>query len=188
MSPHRTTRASSRSPRTPGSKAILTPTSESPKSTKCELNGHISTHLRPRQASNSPNKLSPHDVNSLKDTSNSYRRSSRVNRGLDYHKSESEDNDNEGHNSEHETRTRSLRKDRSKRENIESRTSSCKRARREERSTHDHSFVTSDDVSIKISPLLLIKFGQVKVYTNVITFNVFHNSRTMRQVGENRHF
>lgn len=156
MSPHRTTRASSRSPRTPGSKAILTPTSESPKSTKCELNGHISTHLRPRQTSNSPNKLSPHDVNSLKDTSNSYRRSSRVNRGLDYHKSESEDNDNEGHNSEHETRTRSLRKDRSKRENLESRTSSCKRARREERSTHDHSFVTSDEVSIEINTSLLL--------------------------------
>ena len=57
---------------------------------------------------------------------------------------------------EHETKTRSLRKDRSKRENLESRTSSCKRARREERSTHDHSFVTSDEVSIEINtPLFL---------------------------------
>ena len=151
-SPHRATRASSRSPRVPASKAIITPVRGSPHSPKCELNGHVKTSPRSRHTSDSPSKVSPNNVNGIKDINSCFRRSSRVSKGLNYHENESdEDKDDDESNSEHESRDSSVRRENNKRENHALEPTYGKRTRIESkssiRSKPTRSFVTTDEVS-----------------------------------------
>jgi hypothetical protein len=151
MSTHRATRASSRSPKAPTSKAIISPNNESPHSPNCEANGHVSGHRHSRHTSVSSNKLSPEDIGGLEEISNCFRRSSRVNKGLCYHENESdEEKDEESPSNAVESRSRSLRRESSKRGSHDLKTTQSKRVKVDSQgnSRENHSFVTTDEVCI----------------------------------------
>ena len=140
ISPHRTTRASSRSPRIVGAKAPISPTKESQHSVNCEASANTgSSHAR--HASGSPNKSPPSGA--VKEIISTYRRSTRVSKSLSYHDNDSDGNENET------TSSRSLRGS-SKRANNDTEPTVGKRFRSgSQRNYHDvsnHSFVTTDEV------------------------------------------
>ena len=144
ISPHRTTRASSRSPRVLGSQAIISPTKESQHTINCEASGNAHGGSHSRHASGSPNRSSPKGA--TKEIGSCFRRSSRVSKSLGYHENDSEEEmDND---TGIESRSRSLRGG-SKRTNSESDPQNGKRFRRGNLKNHDvsnHSFVTTDEV------------------------------------------
>ena len=151
MSTHRTTRASSRSPKTPTSKAIISPNNESPHSPNCEANGHVSGHRHSRHTSGSSNKLSPDGIGSVKEMSNCFRRSSRANKGPSYHENESDEEKNDDSPSNAvESRSRSLRRGSSKRGSLDLKTTQSKRVKMDNQSIsrENHSFVTTDEVCV----------------------------------------
>ena len=151
MSTHRTTRASSRSPKAPTSKAIISPNNESPHSPNCEANGHVSGHRHSRHTSGSSNKLSPDNIGGIKEISNCFRRSSRVNKELCYQENESDEEKNDDSQSNAvESRSRSLRRGSSKRGSHDQKTTQSKRLKVDSQSNsrENHSFVTTDEVCI----------------------------------------
>ena len=160
MSTHRSTRASSRSPKAPTSTAIISPSKDSPHSPNCEVNGHIVGHRHSRHTSAS-NKLSPDDLGGLNEISNCFRRSSRVNKTLSYQDNVSEDEKNDDDDlNVTESRSRSLRRGSSKRGSNDLKTNHSKRVKidSQSRSRENHSFVTSDEVSIIFIIFLLMCF------------------------------
>ena len=149
VSPHRTTRASSRSPRILGSKAIISPSKESQHSVNCEAPGHINGGSHSRHGSGSPDKLSIHD-GADKEVGSSIRRpSSRVSKTLSYHENDSEEEINA--ETKIESRSRSLRRG-GKRENNDSGSTRNKRfkkgSQRSNPNASNHSFITTDDVRL----------------------------------------
>ena len=162
ISPHRTTRASSRSPKILGAKAPISPTKESQHSVNCEASANTgSSHSR--HVSGHSNNSSPNETG--KEIGSSFRRSSRVSKSLSYHENDSEEElDNETGIA---SNSRSLRGS-SKRANNDSEPTNGKRFRSgNQRSHHDvsnHSFVTTDEVRMKnmkiwFSPIILIKLN-----------------------------
>ena len=147
ISPHRTTRASSRSPKILGAKAPISPTKESQHSVNCEASANTgSSHSR--HVSGHSNNSSPNGP--AKEICSSFRRSTRVNKSLSYHENESEEElDNETGIA---SKNRSLRGS-SKRANNDTETTNGKRFRSgNQRRHHDvsnHSFVTTDEVTLK---------------------------------------
>ena len=143
-SPHRTTRASSRSPR-----IIVTPAGGSTNSP----NNVKGTSISPprRHASASPKKLSP-DVGGISEINSCYRRSTRAKGGLNRQEEKElmEEKSDVDNNSENEVKSRRLRADAGKRANYSSKSPDSKRARTDKIIKNDasHSFVTSDEVNI----------------------------------------
>ena len=144
-SPHRTTRASSRSPR-----IIVTPAGGSTNSP----NNVKGTSISPprRHASASPKKLSPDDVGGISEINSCYRRSTRAKGGLNRQEEKElmEEKSDVDNNSENEVKSRRLRADAGKRANYSSKSPDSKRARTDKIIKNDasHSFVTSDEVNI----------------------------------------
>ena len=144
-SPHRTTRASSRSPR-----IIVTPAGGSTNSPK---NGTKGPSISPprRHASASPKKLSP-DVGGISEINSCYRRSTRAKGGLNRQEEKElmEEKSDVDNNSENEVKSRRLRADAGKRANYNSKPPDSKRARTDKNIKNDasHSFVTSDEVKV----------------------------------------
>ena len=152
-SPHRTTRASSRSPRIPMGGILASPVNRtSSNSPKRGANGSLTSPPRSRQASLSPKKTSPNDEKSPNEINSGFRRSTRAQKGLNY--KEEKELIEEGSDGEHsitESSYKSPQRESRKRAGYEWKSSPRSKRVRSDKTTNrdksDESRGTTDEVS-----------------------------------------